>query len=381
MSSISVEPTPAPRSAPASPVPFLALNSSYLEAKSEIDEAVLRVLRSGNFILGSDVEAFETEFASYLGVRHCVAVSSGLEALHLAIRTQGLQSGEEVLVPSNTFIATWLAVSYAGGVPVPVEPNISTYNIDVDRLEAAITPRTRGIIPVHLYGQPANMDSILAVARKYGLWVIEDAAQAHGACYRGIRVGGFGDAACWSFYPGKNLGACGDGGAITTNRDDVAEHLRMLRNYGSQLKYYNDIKGFNARLDSLQAAILRVKLRYLDEWNDRRRRIAAYYDSNLRNTELVLPVSPGWARPVFHLYVVRSSRRNALQQYLAGRGIGTLIHYPVPPHLQGAFRELGLGEGSLPVTELIHREVLSLPMGPHLSLEEAQLVVEALREF
>lgn len=363
------------------PVPFLDVSATYLELKKSIDTVLAQVLASGAYILGPEVEAFEQEFAEFLGVRHCIGVSSGLEALHVALRASGLKPGDEVLVPANTYIATWLAVSYAGGTPVPIEPELATYNMDPSRIEAAITPRTRGILPVHLYGQPANMDPIVGIARKHNLWVMEDAAQAHGARYKGVRVGGIGDVACWSFYPGKNLGAFGDGGAITTNNDEVADRARVLRNYGSRVKYLNEMKGLNCRLDSVQAAALRIKLHHLDGWNQRRRSIAAYYTEALRDTGLALPSVPPWVDPVYHLYVVRTQRRDELQAYLKTRGIATLIHYPIPPHLQLAYRDLGFLEGSLPITEKIHREVLSLPMGPHLTGEQATAVVNAVQEF
>lgn len=362
-------------------IPFLDLRATYRELREEIDCAVARVLDSGGYILGREVEAFEREFAEYLGVKHCVGVSNGLDALHLALRALNVTAGDEVLVPGNTYIATWLAVSQAGATPVPVEPRLDTYNIDPDRIEDSITTRTKGIIAVHLYGMAAEMNAIREVANRHGLWVMEDAAQAHGARYRGERVGGLGDVGCWSFYPGKNLGAFGDGGAITTNRDDVADQARVLRNYGSRIKYFNEVKGMNCRLDALQAAVLRVKLGHLDKWNERRRGVARFYSECLADTSLALPFVPDGLEAVHHLYVVRSPERLALQKHLASRGIGTLIHYPLPPHLQDAYRDLGIAEGQLPITEQIHREVLSLPMGPHLSLEEAECVVDAVREF
>ncbi len=346
-----------------------------------MDTAVARVLDSGFYLLGKEVEAFEREFAEYLGVQYCVGVGNGLDALHLSLRALGVGPGDEVLVPSNTYIATWLAVSYAGAVPVPVEPDERTYNIDPKQIEESITERTKAIIPVHLYGQPADMDPILEIARKYNLWTLEDAAQGHGARYKGKHVGGLGDIAGWSFYPGKNLGAFGDGGAVTTNNAELADRVRVLRNYGSRVKYYNEVRGFNSRLDEVQAAILRVKLRHLDEWNDKRRRIAAWYAEELKDTGLILPYVPEWAEPVDHLFVVRSPQRDALQQRLKDLGIGTLIHYPVPPHLQAAYCDLGLTEGSQPISERIHREVLSLPMGPHISQEQAAVVSDAIRAF
>jgi dTDP-4-amino-4,6-dideoxygalactose transaminase len=365
----------------SSQVPFLDLRAAYEELKAEVDDAVSRVLGSGYYLLGKELEAFEKEFAEYLDVRHCVAVGSGLDALHLALRALEVGQGEEVLVPSNTYIATWLAVSYAGAVPVPVEPDERTYNIDPGKLEAAITDRTRGIIPVHLYGQPADMDPILEVARKHNLWVLEDAAQAHGASYKGKRVGGLGDIAGWSFYPGKNLGAFGDGGAVTTNNGEFADRVRVLRNYGSRTKYFNEVRGFNSRLDEIQAAVLRVKLKHLDEWNRRRRNIAELYRRELEGCNLILPYVPEWAEPAYHLFVVRSGQRDALQQYLETQGIGTLIHYPVPPHLQQAYCEIGLAAGTLPISERIHQEVLSLPIGPHVTEAQVETVTRAVCEF
>jgi len=365
----------------SSQVPFLDLRAAYEELKAEVDEAVSRVLGSGYYLLGKELEAFEKEFAEYLDVRHCVAVGSGLDALHLALRALGVGQGDEVLVPSNTYIATWLAVSYAGAVPVPVEPDERTYNIDPGKLEAAITDRTRGIIPVHLYGQPADMDPILEVARKHNLWVLEDAAQAHGASYKGKRVGGLGDIAGWSFYPGKNLGAFGDGGAVTTNNGEFADRVRVLRNYGSRTKYFNEVRGFNSRLDEIQAAVLRVKLKHLDGWNRRRLQIAELYRRELEGCDLILPYVPEWAEPAYHLFVVRSGQRDALHQYLETQGIGTLIHYPVPPHLQQAYCEIGLAAGTLPISERIHQEVLSLPIGPHVTEAQVETVTRAVCEF
>jgi len=362
-------------------VPFLDLRAATRELKEEIDAAIARVVDSSYFLLGRELETFETEFADYLGVKHCVGVGNGLDALHLSLRALGVGPGDEVLVPNNTYIATWLAVTYAGAKPVPVEPDERTYNIDPEKLEGAITKRTKAIIPVHLYGQPANMDEILAFARKQNLWVLEDAAQAHGARYKGARVGGLGDAAGWSFYPGKNLGALGDGGAVTTNSRELADRVRVLRNYGSRVKYYCDVQGFNSRLDEIQAAVLRVKLGHLDDWNARRRKVAAFYTQELKNSNVALPYVPDWAEPVFHLFVVRSERRDALRQHLENAGINTLIHYPVPPHLQEAYRELDLPAGSQPISERIHQEVLSLPMGPHVSDSQAAAVVQAVREF
>jgi dTDP-4-amino-4,6-dideoxygalactose transaminase len=361
-------------------VPFLDVGATYLELKEELDAAVSRVLSSGWYLLGAEIAAFEEEFATHVGVKHCIGVGNGLDALHLALRAMNVGSGDEVIVPSNTYIATWLAVSYAGATPVPVEPDLRTYNLDPALIEAAITSRTRAILPVHLYGQPANMDPICEIAQRYGLWVLEDAAQAQGARYRGRRVGSLGHAAAWSFYPAKNLGAFGDAGAVTTNDDGLADRLRELRNYGSKVKYVNEERGFNSRLDEIQAAVLRVKLRHLDSWNDRRRRIAAQYLDLLQQTDLVLPWVETSADPVWHLFVVRSQQRDHLIRRLQEAGIGVQIHYPIPPHLQAAYRDLDRPRGSFPLAEMIHQEVLSLPIGPHLDEAQAASVVATLKE-
>jgi dTDP-4-amino-4,6-dideoxygalactose transaminase len=362
-------------------VPFLDLRAAYEELRGEIDAAVSRVTASGYYLLGPEIEAFESEYAAYTGAAHCVGVGNGLDALQLALRAMDVGPGDEVIVPSNTYIATWLAVTYSGATPVPVEPDPRTYNLDPARVADAITPRTRAVVPVHLYGQPADMAPLLEIARERGLRVLEDAAQAQGARYRGQRVGAMGDVVAWSFYPGKNLGALGDAGAVTTDDPVLAERIRMLRNYGSRVKYVNEEQGFNSRLDEVQAAVLRVKLARLDEWNARRARLAALYREALAGTELTLPHVPEWADPVWHLFVVRGARRDALQRHLAERGIGTLIHYPIPPHLQDAYRPLGFGPGSFPVAEAIHREVLSLPIGPHLAEGDAARVAAAVGEF
>lgn len=359
-------------------VPFLDLTFSHLELQQELETTFRRVLESGWYILGREVEAFEEEFAAYCGVRHCVGVGNGLDALHLILRAYGIGVGDEVVVPSNTYIATWLAVSYAGAKPVPVEPLEGTYNIDPRRIQAAITPRTRAIIAVHLYGQTADMDAINAIARRHGLKVIEDAAQAHGARYKGIKAGNLGDAAGFSFYPGKNLGALGDGGAITTNDDKLASQVRMLRNYGSQVKYHNEVKGFNSRLDELQAAFLRVKLKHLDAWNAARSRIAISYRNGLTASGLVLPVVPEWANPAWHLFVVRSKHRDSLQNKLEQAGIGTMVHYPIPPHLQPAYADDGYQLGDLPIAEKLIREVLSLPIFPHLGNQDLASIIATI---
>lgn len=362
-------------------VPFLELGAAYNELQAEIESAVLASMRTGWYILGPEVEAFEADFAAYCEAAECIGVANGLDALHLALRAMDVGPGDEVIVPSNTYIATWLAVSQCGATPVPVEPVEATYNIDPDGIEAAITPRTKVILPVHLYGQPADLDPILAIAKKHGLKVLEDAAQAHGARYKGKRIGGHGDVVAWSFYPGKNLGALGDGGAVTTNDPEIADRIRVLRNYGSRVKYVNDELGYNSRLDPIQSAVLRVKLKHLDAWNARRAEIASRYNAALDNTGLVLPIAPEWANPVWHLYVVRSPRRETLQIHLAEEGIGSLIHYPIPPHLQQAYAESGFKRGDFPVAEAMANEVLSLPMGPQLAHRDANLVITALAGF
>lgn len=359
-------------------VAFLDLSAAYVELKAEIDEAVQRVLSSGSYVLGPEVEAFEAEFARYCGARQAVAVANGLDALHLALHALGVRPGDEVIVPSNTYIATWLAVSQSGATPVPVEPDEATYNLDPARVEAAITPRTRVLLPVHLYGQPADLDPLLAIARAHGLRVLEDAAQAHGARYKGRRVGAHGHAVAWSFYPGKNLGALGDAGAITTDDVDLAARLRLLRNYGSRVKYVNEVRGFNSRLDPIQAAALRVKLRHLEDWNARRRSIAAAYLRALAEARVGLPRVPDWAEPAWHLFVIRHPRRDALRQALSKAGIGTLIHYPIPPHRQKAYASAGLPAGAFPIASRLAQEVLSLPMGPHLPADEAARVIAAV---
>lgn len=361
-------------------IPFLDLHAAYVELKDEIDAAMSRVASSGYYILGPEVEAFEAEWADYCGTSHAVGVGNGLDALELSLRALGIGEGDEVIVPSHTFVASWLAISAAGARPVAVEPAPQTYNIDPDRIAAAITENTKAIMPVHLYGQPADTDPILAIAREHGLAVVEDAAQAHGARYKGTRIGGHGDVACWSFYPGKNLGAMGDAGAVTTNDPDLAERLRLLRNYGSRKKYSHELKGKNSRLDPIQAAILRVKLQHLDAWNERRRAIADIYRSGLSSTALTLPDVPNWADPVWHLYVVRCADRDGLQSRLADAGIGTLIHYPVPPFLQEAYKDCGIDPAEFPLAETLCTEILSLPIGPHLSPNDAMKVVEVVGE-
>lgn len=362
-------------------VPFLDLKAPYLELKEEIDEALARVVSSGWFILGDEVEVFEDEFATYCGVGHAVGVANGLDALHLTLLAMGVGPGDEVIVPSNTYIATWLAITNCGARPVPVEPIETTYNIDPDRIEAAITQRTKVILPVHLYGQPADMDAIVSIARRHGLRVLEDAAQSHGASYKGQPIGSHGDAVAWSFYPGKNLGAMGDGGAVTTNDIALADRVRLLRNYGSRVKYVNEVCGYNSRLDPIQAAILRAKLRMLDAWNERRALVARRYIEALSCEPITLPSVPDWSSPAWHLFVVRHPRRDQLQQFLADAGIGTLVHYPIPPHMQVAYQSCGWTKGSFPIAEQMADELLSLPMGPHIHMQQVDHVCQTLIKF
>lgn len=400
-------------------VPFLDLHAGYQELKAAIDGAILRVLDSGCYILGEEVEAFEAEWAAYCESEYAVGVANGLDALALALRALNVGPGDEVIVPSNTYIATWLAVSQCGAVPVPVEPDEATCNIDPKLIEAALTHRTKVILPVHLYGQPADMDPILAIARKYGVRVLEDAAQAHGARYKGRKIGSHGDVVAWSFYPGKNLGAIGDGGAITTNDPAIADRIRVLRNYGSRVKYVNEVMGFNSRLDPIQAAVLRVKLRVLDDWNSRRKSTAALYlkEINFRSPDskstenpsvysppcgtalefnsqcgdvknpknigpsCVLPTVPDYADPVWHLFVIRHFNRRELMKRLADSNIGHMIHYPIPPHRQPAYAHRHYNDGAFPIANSMAETMLSLPIGPHLGERAALEVIKALNHF
>lgn len=368
-------------------VKFLDLKQINLQYKKELQDAFNRVLNSGWYILGNEVEAFEKEFAEYCGTKHCIGVGNGLDALHLLLRGYGIGDGDEVIVPSNTYIATWLAVSYAGAKVVPVEPDIATYNIDSDLIEEKITEKTKAIIAVHLYGQACDMAPINALAKKFNLKVIEDSAQAHGAIYQGKRAGNLGDASGFSFYPGKNLGALGDGGAVTTNDDELAERIKILRNYGSEKKYYNQIKGYNTRLDELHAAFLRVKLKYLDQENQKRREIAQYYCESIENPEIILPCQSKFLNSsvseslihVWHQFVIRHSNRNKLQKHLEDKGFQAMIHYPVPPHIQEAYKEMN--NISLPISEKIHNEVLSLPISQILKFDECKIIIEAINSM
>jgi dTDP-4-amino-4,6-dideoxygalactose transaminase len=362
-------------------VPFVDLAAQYTAIADQIDEAISGVLRGTDFILGQEVGLLEEEFAAFCEARYAVGVDSGTSALELALRACGIGPGDEVITAANTFIATALAISYTDAIPVLVDVDPWTYTMDVSWLERAVTPRTRAIIPVHLYGQPADMDAILEIARQHRLVVIEDACQAHGARYKDRRVGSLGHAAAFSFYPAKNLGAYGDGGMVVTNDERVAESLRMLRNYGQREKYHHALRGYNHRLDTLQAAVLRVKLQHLDAWNDARRRHARLYGELLPQSLVVLPVETDCAEPVYHLYVIRVTDRDGLRSYLQDRGIATGIHYPIPIHLQPAYRDLGYEKGSFPITEEHANQVLSLPMYAELTPGLIEHVAATIGQF
>ncbi len=375
-------------------IPFYDIGESYQELKSEIDSAVAKVLSSGWYILGKEVASFEEDFAEFIGTKYCVGTSNGLDALFLVLKAWDIGEGDEVIVPSNTYIATWLAVSYAGAKPIPVEPDIRTFNIDPALIEEKITKRTKAIIPVHLYGMPADMDPIMDLAEKYNLKVLEDSAQAHGAIYGNKKCGSLGTASAFSFYPGKNLGAFGDGGAITTNDPDLAEKVRCLSNYGSKIKYYNEYEGYNCRLDEIQAAILRAKLPYLDEWNRKRHLVAKEYykidnpkinlpyqglqRENLQDDKIcfVQPYSGIKSIPCWHQYVIMSEKRNDLQKYLNSLDIETMIHYPVPPHKQKAYSMMN--NLSFPLAEQIAKQCLSLPINPFISNINLQYIINKI---
>ena len=361
-------------------IPFVDLQTQYQGLKPEVDAAVLAVMQRGDFVLGRAVAEFEKAFAEYCGAEYCVGVDSGYSALELIIRAYDIGPGDEVITAANTFIATTLAISNAGATPVLVDCDPETYNLDANKIEAAITSRTKAIMPVHLYGQTADMDAILAIARKHKLYVFEDAAQASGARYKGRRAGSLGHAAAFSFYPGKNLGAYGDGGAVTTNDPDVAEKIRLLRNIGQKIKYFHEIKGFNHRLDTMQAAVLGVKLPYLDGWNASRRRAAATYADLLADLPLITPTTSDDTEHIFHLYVVRVADREALMDDLKSKGIATGLHYPIPIHLQPAYAELGYKRGDFPVTEEYAELILSLPIFPELDDDKVTYVTDAIRE-
>lgn len=362
-------------------VPFVDLAAQYRELASEIDEAISGVIRTSDFILGKELTRFEEEFAEFCGVGYAVGVDSGISALELSLRALGIGPGDEVITAVNSFIATASPISVVGARPVFVDLDPQTYNIDVDAVERAITSRTRAIIPVHLYGQPVDMDPLLEMSHAHGLYVIEDACQAHGARYKGRRAGSLGHAGAFSFYPGKNLGAFGDGGMAVTNDPTVAERIRMLRNYGQKVKYHHEAIAYNRRLDTIQAAVLRAKLRRLDDWNASRRQRASQYTRLLRDVDVSTPKESDIAEHIYHLYVIRTENRDALQRYLSERGIATGIHYPIPIHLQPAYRDFGYQVGHFPIAEQYAGELLSLPMYPHLTEEQVGFVVEVVREF
>lgn len=361
-------------------VPFVDLAAQHAALSTEATRAAARVLHDADFILGRDVEQFEEAFARYCGCEYGVGVDSGTSALQLALEAYHIGRGDEVIAPANTFIATALAITCAGATPVLVDVDPVTYTLDVARLEEAITDRTRAIMPVHLYGQPADMDAILDVARRHGLVVIEDACQAHGALYKGRPAGSLGHAAAFSFYPSKNLGACGDGGIVVTNDIDVARSLKMLRNYGQDRKYHHVVRGYNRRLDTIQAALLQVKLPHCDAWNDARRRRADLYQQLLTGV-VSTPATASYAEPVWHLYVIEADDRDGLQAHLTGQGIATAIHYPIPIHLQPAYQDLGYRTGDFPITERAAGRILSLPMYPELPLDAVEEVAAAIRAF
>ena len=362
-------------------IPFLELKPGYEEFREEFDAAYHRVMDSGWYLLGHELEAFESEFAAYCGVKHSFGVGNGLDAIHLILRGVDIGPGDEVIVPSHTFIASWLGVTFAGATPVPVEVDPRTFNLDPALIEAAITERTKAILVVHLYGQTADMDPILEIARRYNLKVVEDAAQAQGARYKGRRAGSLGDAGAFSFYPGKNLGAFGDAGGVTTNDPELAERIACLRNYGSKVKYQHEEVGLNSRLDELQAAFLRVKLRHLDEWNQRREKIASRYLSQLAgfSPALTVPHVPSWASPAWHLFVIAHPERDLLQKKLLDEGVSTLIHYPIASHQSGAYAGFKFTDGAFPVAGNLARTVLSLPIGPHLDASQVDEIISTVK--
>jgi len=363
-------------------IPFVSFDYMHQPIKVEMLQAFEAFYDSNWYVLGNRVKTFENEYASFNKVENCVGVSNGLDALHIALKTLGIGQGDEVIVPSNTYIATWLAVSYVGAIPVPVEPDINTYNIDVTKIEAAITSRTKAIMPVHLYGQACEMEPLMAIAKKHNLFIVEDNAQAQGATFNDKLTGSFGDINGTSFYPGKNLGALGDAGGVTTNNSTLAEKARVLRNYGSQKKYYNEVIGFNMRLDECQAAFLSVKLNHLGGWIKQRQEIAAWYNEALQGIgDLVLPMVHPKATHVYHLYVVRTKQRDLLQKYLEENGVGTLIHYPVPPHLQEAYKVLGYKTGDFPIAEELANSCLSLPMWPGITEEVVKYIARKSKSF
>lgn len=360
-------------------IPFIDLKREYTEIKGEIDRAIQRVIENGTFVLGEEVKKFEKEFSNYVGSKYAIGVNSGSDAIFLTLKALGISKGDEVITVSHTFISTVDAIVRNDATPVFVDIDPETYCIDVEKIEEKITKRTKAILPVHIYGHPADMDSIVEIAEAHGLHVIEDACQAHGAEYKGRKIGGIGDAGCFSFYPVKNLGAYGDGGMIVTDNEELAMKLKMLRSNGQQQKYHHDFIGVNSRLDEIQAAILRVKLQYLDRWNSKRREIAKLYSEFLACNEIATPIEKQ-AKHVYHLYVIRHKNRDSLQQHLLENGIQTLIHYPIPVHKQKAYLNL-CSSYHLPVTETSCKEILSLPMFPQLTRKEVEYVITAVTSF
>ena len=361
-------------------IPFVDLKRQYFNIKPEIDAAIARVLDNGLYVLGPEVQNFENEFAAMHGATHGVAVNSGTSALHLALLAAGVGPGDEVITVPFTFVATAAAIGYTGATPVFVDIDPKTFTMDPALIEQAITSRTKAILPVHLYGQPADMDPIVEIARRHGLTVIEDACQAHGSLYKGRPVGSIGDAGCFSFYPGKNLGAYGEGGLTTSNRDDLVKTMRMLRDWGAEKKYHHVLKGYNYRMEGFQGAILRVKLRYLPEWTQKRRAHAAMYAELLKDTGVVLPIEASYAQHVYHVYAIRTADRAGLERALHAGGVSTGIHYPIPVHLQPAWAELGHKAGDFPHSERAAKEVLSLPMFPEMTRTEVEMVGAVMQE-
>jgi len=363
-------------------IPFLDLKKVNEPFEADFEQAYKDFIESGWYVLGEKVTSFEEEYADFNTTSHAIGVANGLDALVLSLKALHIEAGDEVIVPSNTYIASWLAISYVGAIPIPVEPRIETYNINPELIEAAITPKTKAIMPVHLYGQICEMDAIMKIADKHKLYVIEDNAQSQGATYKNKVSGSWGHCNGTSFYPGKNLGALGDGGAVTTNDAEIARNVSVIRNYGSEKKYYNEVKGINSRLDELQAAFLSIKLKKLEEDNVKRQAVAAYYNEHLAGVgDLILPVLAENATSVHHLYVIRTNKRDVLQAYLTKNGIGTVIHYPIPPHLQKAYIDLGYKKGGFPIAEEIAETCLSLPISPVMNMEDASKVVEALNNY
>lgn len=362
-------------------IPFVSFEPMHKEIEAEINNKFMEVYKKNWFIKGEEVKSFEEEFARYCNSKYCIGCGNGLDALYLILRGYDIGSGDEVIVPSNTYIATALAVTYAGAKLVFVEPDLDTYNMNPNLIEKAITERTKAIMAVHLYGQPPNMDQISRIAQKYKLKVIEDSAQAHGSLYKGKKAGNLGDAAAFSFYPGKNLGALGDAGAVVTNDKELAEKIRAIGNYGSDKKYHHIYKGTNSRLDELQAGFLRVKLKNLDKWNDQRRVIAQKYLCGINNSKIIKPVEADYAKHVWHLFVLRTEERDNFEKYLNNNGIGTTIHYPIPMHLQEAYKDLNVENGCLPISEKISGEIISIPMWYGMTEEDINYIIRIINEY